>query len=73
MGTTIRPKITDMTTDTRLSKYSAGLLALGTITALSDGILGPETLRAIRAYERDHNMPAYSVIDRQLLRTLGLG
>jgi putative peptidoglycan binding protein len=23
-----------------------------------DGILGPQTLRAIRAYERDHNMPA---------------
>src|SRR5262245_280369 len=38
-----------------------------------DGILGPETLRAIRAYERDHNVPAYGVIDRQLLRTLGVG
>jgi hypothetical protein len=38
-----------------------------------DGILGPETLRAIRAYERDHNVPAYGVIDRELLRTLGLG
>jgi hypothetical protein len=37
-----------------------------------DGILGPETRRAIRAYERDHKMPAYGVIDRQLLRTLGL-
>src|SRR5215831_4384171 len=35
-----------------------------------DGILGPETLRAVRAYERDHNVPAYGVIDRQLL---GLG
>ena len=35
-----------------------------------DGILGPETLRAIRAYERDHNVSAYGVIDRQLL---GLG
>jgi len=38
-----------------------------------DGVLGPETRRAIRAYERDHNTPAYGVIDRQLLRTLGLG
>jgi lysozyme family protein len=38
-----------------------------------DGILGPETLRAIRAYERDHKMPAYGVIDHQLLRTRGLG
>jgi len=38
-----------------------------------DGIVGPETRRAIRAYERDHKMPAYGVIDRQLLRTRGLG
>ncbi len=37
-----------------------------------DGILGPETRRAIRAYERDHKMPAYGVIDRQLVRTLGV-
>src|SRR6266516_4336814 len=37
-----------------------------------DGILGPETRRAIRAYERDHKMPAYGVIDRQLLRTFGV-
>ncbi len=37
-----------------------------------DGILGPRTLRAIRAYERDNKLPAYGVIDRQLLRTVGL-
>jgi Putative peptidoglycan binding domain len=38
-----------------------------------DGILGPQTRRAIRAYERDHNVPAYSLIDRPVLRTPGLG
>jgi Putative peptidoglycan binding domain len=38
-----------------------------------DGILGPQTRRAIRAYERDHNVPAYSLIDRARLRTLLLG
>ncbi|SRR6266487_1560833 len=38
-----------------------------------DGIMGAQTRRAIRAYERDHNMPAYGVIDRQLLATMGLG
>ena len=38
-----------------------------------DGIMGPQTRRAIRAYERDRNMPAYGVIDRQLLATMGLG
>ena len=38
-----------------------------------DGIMGPQTRRAIRAYERDHNMPAYGVIDQRLLATIGLG
>jgi Putative peptidoglycan binding domain len=37
-----------------------------------DGIMGPQTRRAIRAYERDHDMSAYGVIDRQLLVTMGL-
>jgi hypothetical protein len=37
-----------------------------------DGILGPKTRRAIRAYERDHNAPAYGVIDRQILTKLGM-
>jgi Putative peptidoglycan binding domain len=37
-----------------------------------DGILGPQTLRAIRAYERDNNMPTYGVLDRPHLRSIGL-
>ena len=37
-----------------------------------DGILGPQTLRAIRAYERDHNMPTYGVLDRPPFRLIGL-
>jgi hypothetical protein len=32
-----------------------------------DGILGPQTRRAIRAYERDHNLSRYGAIDRRLL------
>jgi peptidoglycan hydrolase-like protein with peptidoglycan-binding domain len=32
-----------------------------------DGIMGPATRRAIRAYERDHNMGAYGAIDQGLL------
>jgi hypothetical protein len=31
-----------------------------------DGILGPQTRRAIRAYERDHNQSRYGAIDRKL-------
>ena len=38
-----------------------------------DGIMGPQTRRAIRAYERDHNKPTYGVIDQPLLATMGLG
>ena len=37
-----------------------------------DGIMGPQTRRAIRAYERHHNMRAYGLIDRRLVATLGL-
>ena len=37
-----------------------------------DGIMGPQTRRAIRAYERDHNMPAYGVIGKQHLTTMRL-
>jgi len=29
-----------------------------------DGIMGPQTRRAIRAYERDHNQRAYGMTDR---------
>src|SRR5438552_14285784 len=32
-----------------------------------DGILGPETRRAIAAYVHEHQMPAYGVINRQAL------
>ena len=29
-----------------------------------DGVMGPQTRRAIRAYERDHNQRAYGMINR---------
>jgi hypothetical protein len=38
-----------------------------------DGIMGPQTRRAIRAYERDHNMPAYGMINWRFPARLGLG
>ena len=50
-----------------------GLARAGYYHGAIDGIMGPQTRRAIRAYERDHNMPAYGIIDRQFLATMGLG
>ena len=35
-----------------------GLARAGYYHGAIDGIMGPQTRRAIRAYERDHNMPA---------------
>ena len=37
-----------------------------------DGVMGPCTRYAIRAYERRHGLPAYGVIDRRLLTTMGI-
>jgi hypothetical protein len=37
-----------------------------------DGVLGPRTRYAIRAYERTHGLPADGIIDHRLLRTMGL-
>ena len=37
-----------------------------------DGVMGPRTRYAIRAYERRHGLPADGVIDRRLLVTMGI-
>ena len=37
-----------------------------------DGVIGPGTRAAIRAFERNNGLPADGVIDRELLRTMGL-
>lgn len=37
-----------------------------------DGVMGPETRRAIRTYERTHNLRVDGVISGQLLGTMGL-
>jgi hypothetical protein len=48
-----------------------GLARAGYYHGRIDGIVGPQTRQAIRAYEHDHNMGAYGVIDRLLFPTLG--
>lgn len=37
-----------------------------------DGVIGPGTRTAIRAFESNNGLPVDGVIDRQLLRTMGL-
>lgn len=37
-----------------------------------DGVIGPGTRSAIRAFERNNGLPVDGLIDRQLLRTMGL-
>lgn len=37
-----------------------------------DGVIGPGTRAAIRAFERNNGLPVDGVIDPQLLRTMGL-
>jgi hypothetical protein len=37
-----------------------------------DGVIGPETRSAIRAFEHRNGLPVDGLIDRQLLRTMGL-
>jgi hypothetical protein len=37
-----------------------------------DGVIGPGTRTAIRAFERNNRLPVDGIIDRQLLRTMGL-
>src|SRR5438093_12836335 len=47
----------------RVVEVQRQLARAGYYHGVIDGIMGPQTRRAIRAYERDHNMPAYGVID----------
>jgi hypothetical protein len=58
-------------TRSRVAQVQRRLARAGYYHGTIDGIMGPQTRRAIRAYERDHGMNAYGVIDRRLLATLG--
>jgi hypothetical protein len=51
----------------RVAELQRRLARAGYYHGSIDGIMGPHTRRAIRAYERDHNMHAYGAIDPGLL------
>jgi Putative peptidoglycan binding domain len=51
----------------RVAELQRRLASAGYYHGAIDGIMGPATRRAIRAYERDHARAAYGAIDQPLL------
>jgi Putative peptidoglycan binding domain len=50
----------------RVAELQRRLARAGYYHGSIDGVLGPQTRRAIRAYERDHGRSAYGAIDQRL-------
>jgi len=57
----------------RVAALQGQLARAGYYHGAIDGIMGPQTRRAIRAFQRHHNMYGYGPIDEQLLATMGFG
>jgi Putative peptidoglycan binding domain len=55
-----------------VARVQQRLARAGYYDGSGDGIMGPRTRSAIRAYERRHALPVDGVIDRHLLETMGL-
>ncbi len=55
-----------------VARVQERLARSGYYSGAVDGVMGPRTRSAVRAYERRHGLPADGVIDRQLLATMGL-
>ena len=58
--------------DSVVARVQQRLARAGYYRGPIDGVIGPRTQYAIRAYERNHGLPADGVIDNRLLRTMGL-
>ena len=58
--------------DSTVVRVQERLARAGYYRARIDGVIGPRTRYAIRAYERNHGLPADGIIDNRLLRTMGL-
>jgi peptidoglycan hydrolase-like protein with peptidoglycan-binding domain len=58
--------------DTRLLQVQENLRRLGYYKGMVDGISGPATRNAIRAYQVDRGLPVTGRLDRELLQDLGL-
>ena len=57
----------------RVAEMQRRLAQAGYYHGSIDGIVGPRTRRAMRAYQRDHGTGAYGMMDRQLLRPVSTG
>ena len=55
-----------------IKKVQEALRDKGHYTGQVDGVLGPQTRVAIRAYESRHRMPVDGAISNDLLSTMGL-
>jgi hypothetical protein len=55
-----------------VARVQERLSRAGYYTGSIDGVIGPRTRSAIRAYERRHGLPVDGVIDSRLLETMGL-
>jgi len=70
-GTTYYPE-RGITDDATVAAVQRRLARGGYYHGAIDGVMGPGTRSAIRAFERNNRLPVDGVIDRQLLRTMGL-
>lgn len=60
------------TDDATVAAVQRRLARAGYYHGSIDGVIGPGTRSAVRAFERNNGLPADGVIDSQLLRTMGL-
>lgn len=69
---TVYPADRGYTDDRTVAAVQRRLARGGYYRGAIDGVIGPGTRAAVRAFERNNGLPVDGVIDRDLLRTMGL-
>jgi hypothetical protein len=69
---TVYPADRGYTDDATIAAVQRRLARGGYYHGAIDGVIGPGTRTAIRAFEQNNGLPVDGVIDRDLLRTMGL-
>jgi hypothetical protein len=69
---TVYPADRAYTDDATVAAVQRRLARGGYYHGAIDGVIGPGTRTAIRGFERNNGLPVDGVIDRDLLRTMGL-